>query len=1359
MLSKVFMPLLLLCIISARNCLCQNQSKWFFGSHAGLDFATSPPTAITGSLIDLTSVSTGFCDGSGNLLFYTDGNYVYNRQHGVMANGSGLYASGSFYDCFAIKKPGSSSQYYIFTARTNIFGIYYSVVDMSLAAGLGSVTVKNAPLLIYAPPSYTLEPSDRKISGTRHCNGIDEWIVFPASTSYPYLIEAYLVTSAGVSLTPVTSTVSTPYFVSDGLIKFSPNGKKLILSHNWLTNSGFTLFDFDNSTGIVSNPVVLTNSVGPGAEFSPDGSKVYIGNHVQFSYTHINQWDLCAGSASAVIASKTTFTAPSTASNIFFLQLAPDGKIYFVDNVNGPVGVINNPNAAGPACGISYNAQSLLPNTGTAHGFPNLNNYLFKKVPTSPPITHSVNTTMGCKTASFNAPPPPVVYCPVAGYAVAGYNWDFGEPASGAANTSTLMNPYHTYASTGNYLTKLILQYSCGGGTDTLWHPVPITEPTVSILNTPATCSTLGAATINISGGIGPFHSTWVPGSLTGQIVSGLNPGSYTASVLDSAAGCTSTVSNIISTNYNLNGVVVLAHPLCYGFSTGSASMQINGGTGNYTYTWSPNSSSLSMVSGLLAGTYTVIAADQISPCTVTQTFQITNPPILSASITVSSASACVGNSISLTGNGSGGTPPYSFLWSNGSNGVSTLIGSNISGTYQSTLYVTDANGCANSSTVQLTFSTGPILNVSTTTICAGSEATLIVTGASSYTWMPGNETGPTFTASPQSTKVYTVTASLAGCIMNNAITTTITVVPDPSLTISLSSNTLCFQSFNGSSNSITLTASGANTYSILTSNYLVGSFGGNASVVLSPNPPFGNTVTIVTTTIYGSNGFCTVSSPLNFTIIPNPTIGLNSYSPVICAGQTFTYKSNGAGNYMWNTGTPGLNSYTSPVTVCSASTRCTYSVIGESLGCFSPIQTTTINVYPLPIFSITPSNPTTCLNDPILLKATGNADIYHWLPANSLSSSSGPSVMASPASNQTYTVVATAQGCTDSTMVTVMILPLPIPNAFLSKSTICRLDTVEFSAAGGKDYHWFGPMDYTFSGKDVKVSINSTSYQGSYTVVVTDEKGCKNTADVFLNVLELPTGNLIGRNTGCEPFCANYVLNNTGTSSIFTDWQISGHKLEKWNFNYCFGTSGNFVIDGTIKDTATMCSSKLRYDIQVYPKPETDFTFDPPAPIQGLDEVVFKSVPDEASSCDNSWYFTDQYKETNKVEISRTFVNDGDYLVSMVSINTWGCSDTTIKKIVVEPDFTIYVPNAFTPNQDFQNDIFLPVIRGVNKYELIIFNRWGTKLFTTSDLFTGWDGKYADQPCKQDFYIWKIILTSYAGKNKTSVGEVLLTR
>ena len=153
-------------------------SVWYFGHHAGLDFRSGEPVALTDGALNTNEGSASICDEAGNLLFYTDGVTVWNREHHVMPNGRNLWGHSTTTQTLIVPKPGVDPIYYIFTASpqhdyvfgagTDSVGFHYTVVDMRMASGLGDVTVKN--ILLF-------RNTTEKVTAVHHANGMDIWVV------------------------------------------------------------------------------------------------------------------------------------------------------------------------------------------------------------------------------------------------------------------------------------------------------------------------------------------------------------------------------------------------------------------------------------------------------------------------------------------------------------------------------------------------------------------------------------------------------------------------------------------------------------------------------------------------------------------------------------------------------------------------------------------------------------------------------------------------------------------------------------------------------------------------------------------------------------------------------------------------------------------------------------------------------------------------------------------------------------------------------------------------------------------------------------------------------------------------------
>lgn len=676
-LSKHFLLLLGVLLVFGTN--AQNEStKWYFGYKAALDFMSNPPAQLGNSAMYVTEGCSSIADAGGNLLFYTKGDTVWNKQHQIMANGTGLFGSGSStQSALIVKKPGSATIYYLFEAN-GYFG--YSIIDMSLAAGNGSVTVKNVSL---SPSPNATE----KIAGTRHCNGTDVWIVTRKSigNNLPSDFYAYLLTASGVNTAPVISTAG-PNVSSTaaGAMKISLNGKRLVnavLSNG--NKSGFELYDFDNGTGVVSNYLNLISNLSPasyGCEFSPDGSKVYGSTN---GY-NLFQWDLCAGSGTAIVASQYSYSLPAIAS-VAALQLAPNGKIYVAQLFHNYLGVINSPNLSGAAVG--YVDQGLsLGSTLSYFGLPNILPSLIKA-----PLTFTQD--LACNTVSFS---PPATYSPGAPSCVTGGNtvssvsWNFGEPSSGPNNTSALANPSHTYAAAGTYTVKLNVTYS-NCAPDSIIQTITLVQPTISVNQASVTCNGLGTATVSVAQGNsgGQYSYTWTPTLQNGSVAVNLSTGIYTVSVKAQGGSCVSTHTAAIATPSAVQAAVTSSSSC----TTGTGAVAVSGGSGNYTYLWSPGSYSSAVVSGLNPGVYTVTVSDAANQCSLSKTLQITTLPLPTLALT-GNFTICPGQSATLTANGAD-----TYSWSNNASTSVIIVSPTVNTTYTLT-GIKNISQCASSTVV-----------------------------------------------------------------------------------------------------------------------------------------------------------------------------------------------------------------------------------------------------------------------------------------------------------------------------------------------------------------------------------------------------------------------------------------------------------------------------------------------------------------------------------------------------------------------------------------------------------------------------------------------------------------------------------
>ncbi len=423
---------LLLCLHFSLNVAGQGDYNrfWYFGAQAGLDFGTNPPTILTNGAMSAFEGCATIADPAGTLQFYSNGNNVWNRNHTIMPSGNGLNGDGAATQtAIIVPAPGNASLYYIFTVDTNggPRGLSYSIVDMSLNGGLGDVTIKNVQLQT---------PVTEKLTAVRHANGIDAWAIVHDWNGSSF--SAYEITATGINMAPIVSNVGSvhggTFTNSHGYLKASPNARKLACAIRGLNT--VEVFDFSNITGQITNPASLTfPSNTYGVEFSPDNHYLYAG--ITANPGTIYQFDVSLPNASIAASG---IVVGNHSGFLGALQLGKDGKIYVCQFTSPSLAVIDAPNVGGAACGFSSNALFLGGRNGQ-YGLPNFLQSFF--------IVADFTYADTCSGAPTNfttifAGPDSV-------------KWNFGDPASGASNLSTALNPQHTFSAPGFYTVELIV--------------------------------------------------------------------------------------------------------------------------------------------------------------------------------------------------------------------------------------------------------------------------------------------------------------------------------------------------------------------------------------------------------------------------------------------------------------------------------------------------------------------------------------------------------------------------------------------------------------------------------------------------------------------------------------------------------------------------------------------------------------------------------------------------------------------------------------------------------------------------------------------------------------------------------------
>jgi len=368
---------------------------WYFGHSSvpfakdapGLDFTNGSPT-VKNDGNDLGDGCSSISDTTGLLQFYAINLAAFDRNHDTLANGSGLIGDSwkaTSQGSLMVPKPDSKDTIYLFTVNRGESARYH-IVDMSLNGGLGSIVKKN--IFLRGMPKVQMTG---KMAAVHHCNGKDVWVMFHENQSNRF--SAFLVTSNGVDTNEVISPVGlipNNSACNYGDMKFSPNGKKLVITYaddsTW--SNGPTpsqLFDFDNSTGKVSNSLTLPKEGAErGCSFSPDNQKLYIGT----TDKNFVQYNLSSSDSSQIINSRTLLFS-CTLCAWGSMQLALDGKIYVArsgSDHGDSLSVIQTPNSLGLASNFAYNGLSLKTSYG-ALGLANLIESYFSDISDYPCIS------------------------------------------------------------------------------------------------------------------------------------------------------------------------------------------------------------------------------------------------------------------------------------------------------------------------------------------------------------------------------------------------------------------------------------------------------------------------------------------------------------------------------------------------------------------------------------------------------------------------------------------------------------------------------------------------------------------------------------------------------------------------------------------------------------------------------------------------------------------------------------------------------------------------------------------------------------------------------------------------------------
>lgn len=405
---------------------------WYFGNRAGIDFNYNPPKALLNSKMVSKEGCSSVSDSNGNLLFYTNGVNVWNKNHDIMENGSGLFGStNSVQSALVVKQPGNNCYYVFTTDSINATpykdlpnrGLFYSIVDMNKQNGIGSVSLKN---------KFLFRSTDEKISAVEHIDRKSIWVAVTKNKSDSILI--YKLGDTGLILSMIIrDSLNGIKSQSAGQMKFSSNGrylayKSIIEDTNGVSQIQWRILDFNRINGTLSNPRVISGFqyVQYGIEFSPNNDFFYFCGTEGVFQVEINK---------LYQQNRFNSVAYKYSSNKIIngaMQLAPNGKIYISQYGDTFLSVIHYPDKAG-ANSVFVNKGFNLKNRISLWGLP-----AFVQSSIYYPVCLKADTTCLFDSVLFK----------IENTKIDSVEWDFGD---GYKTKGLTKWAKHLYNDSGNY--------------------------------------------------------------------------------------------------------------------------------------------------------------------------------------------------------------------------------------------------------------------------------------------------------------------------------------------------------------------------------------------------------------------------------------------------------------------------------------------------------------------------------------------------------------------------------------------------------------------------------------------------------------------------------------------------------------------------------------------------------------------------------------------------------------------------------------------------------------------------------------------------------------------------------------------
>ncbi len=967
------------------------------------------------------------------------------------------------------------------------------------------------------------------------------------------------------------------------------------------------------------------------------------------------------------------------------------------------------------------------------------------------------------------------------------FNWSGPAIVSGGSTATPTVNGSGTYTLTVTNPTS-----GCTS-TDQVDVIADANTPDASIgATSDLDCSTTSTSIAGSSTTPGVNYS-WT--TVGGNIVSGGTtatptidaPGDYTLTVTDPGNGCTNTANITISQDIVTPTVTATPsattvdcnNPIITLDGTGSSS-----GAG-FTTTWSTADGNITGSTSTLSttadedGTYTLTILNTTNGCS-------DNTDIVLA-IDTASPNADAGldqtltcSSPTLTLNGSSSTGGVTFSWSGPgivSGGSTATPDVNGSGTYIMTV-TNPTTGCTNTDEVEViadantpdaTIGATSDLDCSTTsTSIAGSSITAGVNF--SWTTVGGNIVSGGTTATPTidtpGDYTLTVTDPSNGCTNTASITISEDVIT-PTITATPSATTVdCYNPV------ITLDGAGSSSGAGFTTTWSTsdGNITGSTSS-LSTTADQDGTYTL---TILNTNNNCSDQVDI--------VLSIDTASPTAVAGADVNFPCGVATVALDGTGSSGTGityNWTGPGTILNGTTATpdadatgtfTLTVTGSN-GCTDSDDVEVIPDSNAPVADAGADITVTCSSNnlPVTLDGSGSASganiTYSWSTSGTGTITGGTTTTPSVDQEGSYTLLVTntSNNCTATATVTIVtdtVSPTVDLTATASTVITCSSNN-EAILDGANSIGTNLTFNFTTSDGNVVTQTGSTATvdaTGTYTLTVTSDNGCTDAADISVT-MDTVTPSIV--------YTAADTLNCNLTTVV-----IDGSPTIGTNETYLWTTSDGVLVSGdntnmliaggagTYTLTVTNdngCSSSTDITVVSADAPVADFTATPSSGVIPLNVSTTNN-----STGDNLTYAWDlgDGSTSTQVEPTVTYNEMGNYTIELIVTDQFGCTDTTTALIDASGEYTIVIPNIFTPNGDDENDIFKFTLQNATDLRCVIYNRWGQFMYEFESLEGGWDGRTASGvEASEGGYYYLLWVTDFRGEIHEYQGPFELQR